>query len=332
MATNPETVVREQLLDRRHKLERALTAPGAGEGLTRLLAEVDAALGRLDDGSYGLCEVCHEGIEADRLMADPLVRFCLGHLTPDQQRVLEEDLGLTARIQQNLLPDRRLSLDGWEVAYHYEPAGPVSGDYCDVIMGEGGACYFIIGDVSGKGVAASMMMAHLRAMFRSLISVGLSLDQLVERVNRLFCESVLPMHYATLICGKADAAGRVEICNAGHPPLLVLKTDETALIRATGVPVGMFCSGEFTPSVVHLAEGDALLLYTDGVVEARNHAGDEYGVERLLQLGVQGRSLSPGALVGACLEDVAAFRAGARLTDDLTIMAIRRGGPATGGA
>ncbi|HYE64175.1 MAG TPA: SpoIIE family protein phosphatase [Pyrinomonadaceae bacterium] len=326
MSTVIEPMIREQLLDRRQKLESAIAAFDEQAELTRLLQEVDAALERMDRGVYGLCEVCHDPIETGRLIANPLVRFCLDHLTPTQRRALEEDLELAARIQRELLPEQNLRLDGWEVYYHYEAAGPVSGDYCDLVCAEGDDLYFILGDVSGKGIAASMLMAHLHAMFHTLISVGLPLNQLVERASRVFCESTLPTHYATLVCGRASSSGEVEICNAGHLPPLLLREGRITRIEATGLPVGVFCNEHFSASKLQLVRGDTLLLYTDGLSETRNGSGSEYGVERLSRLACEYHDRSPEALVGACTKDLAAFCAGTPKADDLTIMAIRRAG------
>jgi sigma-B regulation protein RsbU (phosphoserine phosphatase) len=145
--------------------------------------------------------------------------------------VLEHDLELATRIQRGLLPDPAQALDGWEFAYHYQPARIVSGDYCDIVAADG-AMYFLLGDVSGKGVAASMLMSHLHAMVRALISVGLPLSALLERASRVFCESTLPMHYATLVCGRATADGEVEICNAGHVPPIVVRAGGITLLEA----------------------------------------------------------------------------------------------------
>ena len=181
MDTAAVPVLREQLFDRRQKIETAIIDSDEDTELLRLLGEVDAALGRMDDGSYGLCDVCHDPIEADRLLADPLVRVCLGDLTSAQQHALEEDLELAASIQRGLLPQPNFSVDGWESCFHYEAAGAVSGDYCDLIKADDGSLYFVFGDVSGKGVAASLLMAHLHAMFRTLVSVGLPLKKMMER-------------------------------------------------------------------------------------------------------------------------------------------------------
>jgi len=314
-------IFRDQLLDRRRRLESA-ALPAAAD-VARLLKEVDEALRRIDVGAFGLCETCHDPVEADRLLADPLTRFCLDHLTPVEQRALEQDLELASQIQRGLLPKTEARYDGWDFAYHYEPAGPVSGDYCDLIYGRDGTLYFALGDVAGKGVPAAMLMSHLSAMLRTLISVDLPLAALMERASRVFCESTLPSHYATLVCGRAATSGEVEICNAGHPPPLVIREQGITAIDATGLPIGMFGSEQFSSRVVRLEAGESLLLYSDGLVEAETSAGAEYGIERLSALASSGARLAPAAMVGACVRDLVAFR-GAKTSDDLTVMAIRR--------
>lgn len=295
--------------------------------MTRLLHEVDAALRRMDVGTFGICETCGDPVETERLLADPLTRFCLDHLTPVEQRALEEDLELASRIQRELLPKRDArpnELMGWEFAYHYQAAGPVSGDYCDLIQGAGGQTYFLVGDVAGHGVAAAMLMSHLSAMLRTLVSVGLPLSQLMERASRVFCESTLPSHYATLVCGRASSSGEIEVCNAGHPPPLVIRKNEIARLHATGLPIGMFCSESFTSQTVRLEPGETLLLYTDGLLETQNSGGVEYGIERLCTLSASSAEMEPTAIVGACLSDLTSYRGTTAPADDLTIMAVRR--------
>ena len=324
MAGDIEVMLREQLLDRRHKLQDAIPAFSENAELGRLLHEVDAALERMDTGVYGLCEACHEPIENDRLIADPLARLCLDHLTPTQQRVLEEDLELASKIQKGLLPKPDLSFGGWEIRYHYEPAGIVSGDYCDLITSADGELYFILGDVTGKGVAASMLMVHLHAMFRSLILVGLSLQDLLERASRVFCESTLPTHYATLVCGKASGNGEIEICNAGHLPPVLIRGGVVTTVEASSLPVGVFCDQRFASSTIRLSRGDTLLLYTDGLSETQDPKGNEYGRERLSRLIAEHQGSSPAELIRACLDDLSSFRGHAAMTDDLTIMVVHR--------
>ncbi len=328
MAEMSDVALREQLLDRRQRLESVIGGSREHAHLMQLLNDVDSALKRMEAGSYGICEYCHEPIERERLAVDPLLRFCLPHLTPDQQRALEEDLDLASHIQRELLPKQNLNHGGWEVYYHYEAAGPVSGDYCDVVTQEtdGGGLFFALGDVSGKGIAASMLMAHLRAIFRMLITGGLPVRQQIERANRVFCESTLSTHFATLVCGRARGSGEVEICNAGHCPPLLVRGGEVTGIEATGLPLGMFCNGQYAVSRFQMSKGDTLLFYTDGLSETVSRSDTEYGAARLSRVVADGHALPPQGLVRACVEDLAAFRSGAPKRDDLTVMAIRRVG------
>ena len=315
--------VREQLLDRRHQLEGVAAVAGEAGEVTRLLGEIDAALARMNAGTFGICDTCHDPIEPDRLIVDPLTRFCIDHLSPREQRALEHDLELASRIQRELLPKPDQRLDGWDVAYHYQPASTVSGDYCDVIPGTAGDVYFLVGDVAGHGVAAAMLMSHLSALLRTLIPIGLPLSEIMERANHAFCESTLTAHYATLVCARALPSGEIDIANAGHPPPLLLHNDVVMRIDATSVPIGMFCSGRFSSCRVQLAPGDALLLYTDGLPDAENAAGETYGFDRIAELAASA-ARTPAAIVDACTRDWTAFRGGSAAPDDLTIFAVSR--------
>ena len=323
MADTSDSQIRDQLLDRRNKLESALVSSPKDPQLLRLLNEVDAAVARVKKGTYGLCETCQEPIEPERLITDPLVQFCLDHMSPDQQRALELDLQLASKIQNALLPKHEFQAAGWETAYHYEGAGPVGGDYCDLLNHEGDL-YFTVGDVTGKGVAASMLMAHLHASFRTLVTLGLPLDQIVERASSMFCQSTLSTHFATLVCGKASSSGEVEVCNAGHNPPLLIQGVKIEEIEATGLPLGMFCDERFSVSKLRLAPGDTILLYTDGLSEAQNPSGVEYGIERLFELVKEHHSLSLEKLVSTCVKDLETFQSGTPKTDDMTIMALRK--------
>jgi sigma-B regulation protein RsbU (phosphoserine phosphatase) len=325
MTTVVDDSLRERLLERRDKLYVTASMLGANAELERLLSEVDAALSRIDNGTYGLCEVCHDPIEPERLLADPVVRFCLGDLTAEQQQALEEDLELAARIQRGLLPSN-LDAGAWEIAYHYEPVGTVSGDYCDLIKTDGGNLYFILGDVSGHGMAASLLMSNLQAMFRALVPLSLSLDKLMERASRLFCENTLSSHFATLVCGKASETGAVELCNAGHLPPILLHDGTCRKLDATGLPLGLFSDEEFATSKLQLTPGDALLLYTDGVTETTDVAGTEYGIERLLQSLGAPPLLQPSKLINTCVNSLIDFRGDGIKADDLTVMAIKYAG------
>jgi len=326
MADIQEAYLHEQLLERRQRLETALATFQRNEGLRELLTQVDSALERMRAGTFGNCETCHETIEKSRLISDPLIRYCLDHLTEQQRRALEQDLELASQIQRGLLPPPHLVFAGWEVCYHYRPLGLVSGDYCDVVthQNESDDVYFALGDVSGKGVAACMLMSQLHAIFRTLVASGLSLRALVERASRVFCQSTISSLFATLVLARAGQSGSIEVCNAGHCPALLLQGGKVIELGATGVPLGLFCEGAYPTQNAKMGCGDALFLYTDGISEARSAGDAEYGTERLKQLVASRPELPPQALIAACLDDLEGFRAGAPLLDDLTIMAIRR--------
>lgn len=323
----PMTNARALLMERRERVEGLLARSGPAPQLDDVLTQIDAALDRFAAGTYGLCETCHDPIEADRLEADPLIRFCLDHLTQSESRALERDLALASRVQATLLPPTDITAGSWQISYRYDPLSSVSGDYVDVIRPAGGndaELIFLFGDIAGKGVAASMLMAHLHASMRTLVDLGLPLAQMMARANRVFCESTMSNHYATLVCGRLGAAGDIEVLNAGHCPPVLLHGGRTTTIEATSLPVGMFCVEDFTCRQAKLAPGDSLLLYTDGLTEASDDEGNQYGTERLIATALEHAGDAPRGLVTACLDNLATFRGGARREDDLTVMAIRR--------
>ena len=311
-----------QLEERKRRLEMAVASGPRNSELGSLLREVDSALDRMAEGTYGLCLECHESVEQERLLADPLVRYCLDHLTQSERAALQRDLDLASQVQRNLLPRNGLSVGGWETSYHFAPVGAVSGDYCDLIPYDG-QLLFLLGDVSGKGVAASMMMAQLHALFRSLTRMSLPLGEIVTHVNRVLCESALVGHYATLVCGLTKPTGEVEIHNAGHCPAIFAGRGGVFAIESTGLPLGMFVEANSSATCVQLECGDTLFLYTDGLSEARNEC-DEYGMDRVITLIRQQAARQPAELIAACIEDLRAFVNGGRSLDDMTVLAVRR--------
>jgi sigma-B regulation protein RsbU (phosphoserine phosphatase) len=314
--------VREQLLAGRARLTDVL-GQSQSEQMVRLLEEVDSALERIDHRNFGVCEICQGTVEDERLRENPLARVCLDCLTPKQQRALEYDLELAAQIQKGLLPPRDVAFSGWDVGYHYEPAGVVGGDYCDLIEGRNGELYFIMADVSGKGVAAAMLSSNLRAVFRSLIPMGLDTEELMSRVSRLFRQSALPTQYATVVCGKATLDGEIEIINAGHLPVLLASDSGITVFESTSQPLGIFDDQKFTAAKQSLHAGDTVVLYTDGISEAEDDGGSEYGIERLRQVVDKHCSGCAENLIEACKKNLEEFRGARERFDDETLLAIQ---------
>lgn len=314
--------IREQLLVRRQNLETVISKHET-EQMQHLLQDVDQALSKLETGNFGVCQNCHESIEVERVMADPLITFCLSCLTPVQQRALEHDLQLAARMQTDLLPSDTALVEGWETAYHFRPARIVSGDYFDLIGDGQGGLFFVLADVSGKGIGAAMLTAGLRAVFRTLIPTADCVSVLLERANRLFCESAISGQYATLVFGHVNAGGEVDVTNAGHLPVLVARESGVEILESTDLPFGMFCSQQFTVQRTNLLPGDTLVLYTDGISEAQNASGEEFGLQQLRELiGVQ-KLREPCEVVRNCRQLLDGFRGNVERFDDETLLAIQ---------
>ncbi|MGA8143849.1 MAG: SpoIIE family protein phosphatase [Candidatus Acidiferrales bacterium] len=336
-----EPYIREQLAKRREELQATISAAStvvstevSTAPFIELLQEVDTAIQHIHDGTYGTCTVCHGTVERERLIADPLVRVCLDCLTTEERRALEGDLELASVVQRGLLPQKTTRFGDWHIHYEYKPAGMVSGDYCDLIMPRenDGKLVFLLGDVAGKGMAAALLMTHLHAMFRSLANPGdgsrakggMELEQLLGTANRVFCESTFAGQYATLICGRAGQSGEIEIASAGHLPAVMVTREGVKRIHATGLPLGMFATSPYTVQRVRLEPGDSLLLYTDGISEARNAKGAEYGLTRLSSVAGERHGWVPQELLAACMRDVAGHSSGAKQHDDQTLMVIHR--------
>jgi sigma-B regulation protein RsbU (phosphoserine phosphatase) len=321
MAAAEMSFLHNQLEERKRRLESVIPQTPDDANLEALLREVDSALDRFAAGTYGLCETCHDTVERDRLLANPLIRYCLDHLTEIERATLQRDLDLASELQRGLLPPADLKVDGWETSYHYAPLGPVSGDYCDLYPYDG-QLFFMLGDVSGKGVAASMRMTQLHALFRSLIGMGLPLAEIVGHINCFLSSSGLAGQYATLVCGRAKPGGDVELFNAGHLPVIAVERGNVRLLESTGFPLGMFREASFTSAHVQLSRGDLLFLFTDGLSEAQGDDG-EYGVERVTNLVGRQAACCAASVISACLEDLRGFAGANPGMDDVTLLAIR---------
>ena len=329
LSATAQSQLQAMLADRRERLNGILHDSAAID-VARLLKEVDSALNRLEHGGYGLCCVCCEPFTEAELIDNPLSSYCLCHLSPERQRDLESDLALAWQVQAALLPDPELEFRGWQTHYRYIPLGAVSGDYCDLSArnGEGGF-FFVLGDVSGKGIAASLLMSHMHGALRTLIPSGCTLGDLLGRMNELLLASTLSSHFVTLVCGCVDEMGVLELVNAGHCQPVLVQRDEVKLLDSTHPPLGVLpMAGGSAPVNGHrvrMSDGDILFLYSDGLTEAADARDREYGVERLGELVRCHGKEPPRTLIARCLEDLEKFLNGASRQDDLTLLAIRRG-------
>ncbi len=169
-----------------------------------------------------------------------------------------------------------------------------------------------------------MLVSHLCATFRALAGSGPAVVELVERINRFFRESALSPLFATLVCGRLEGDGQVELCVAGHCPPLVVGRHEVHTVQPTGLPVGTFYSSSYRSTSVRLEPDESLLLYTDGLSEAGDRTGNEYGSARLEALLTGPGPRAGHLLLDTVLADLFRHTSGGRPADDVSLMVLSR--------
>jgi serine phosphatase RsbU (regulator of sigma subunit) len=258
------------------------------------------------------------------LAASRLESLRLREENADKHR-LEEDLRGAARIQESLLPEETPVLAGWELAGSSRLCSAVGADYYDFTTDDG-RLLLALGDVAGKGLAAALLMASLRAAVRALWRETDPLSRVVARVNENLRQTVPPNRYATLFLARVDTAtGEVEWVNAGHAAPLVARSDRShEVLEATGTILGVFADASWKEGRTTLAPGDVLVLLSDGVMEAARAATSDLGPERLAAV-VRTRGGAPASALLAALQAAAEEGLGvARQADDHTFVVLRR--------
>jgi sigma-B regulation protein RsbU (phosphoserine phosphatase) len=246
-----------------------------------------------------------------------------------ERRLLAEELALARRIQLALLPHTLPELPGWELHGGNTPSRGVSGDYFAVVARDGGEareCVLMVADVSGKGMAASLLTASLEAFAAGPIEDGLPPEAICAKLSRLLYRRTPPEKYATaFVAALAVGSGALRYANAGHnPPLLVRAGGAVEELGATGVPIALLPDARYEAGEARLEPGDVLVLYTDGIVEANDPAGEEYGTERLAGLCRRHRQASCADIAAALDADLEAFVRGVPFADDRTLVMARR--------
>jgi sigma-B regulation protein RsbU (phosphoserine phosphatase) len=236
---------------------------------------------------------------------------------------LQAQLELARQVQLSLLPSRQCCLSNWEAAFFYEPAGFVSGDYVDLIPSGADEFYFALGDVSGKGVAASILMSHLHASLRALLPSKRTVAEVLTMVSRTFCESTLHTQFATLVLGKADDRGTVELVNAGHTAVVLIEDGTVRFIPETNLPLGMFCASDFSSEKQNIGPGSTLLLDSDGITESTDLSGTEVDLAGVLEKLAPRGTLKLPDVLSKIHNSIAEITSGAQPGDDRTMLALR---------
>jgi serine phosphatase RsbU (regulator of sigma subunit) len=239
---------------------------------------------------------------------------------------LQRELELCRRIQTEMLPHAPLRLGPTEVKGISIPAREVGGDFFNYFELPGGQIAVLVGDVSGKGISAALLMANIQATLRARLPLEADLAKLTAAVDQEIEASTPPGVYATLFLAILDPEAKsLRYVNAGHHPQFLVRGDTIVPLTSGGMPVGLFAGHGYTERAVQLADDDLLFFYTDGLVEVENEAGEMFGAERLeALLHAQGRN-GIDTLLERAESGVRTFRGAAEPFDDLTIMALRLG-------
>ena len=234
-----------------------------------------------------------------------------------QKREFEE----ARLIQRGLLPPTTPQLPGLELASSWRPANGVGGDCFDMLTFGTGAMGVYIADVAGKGVPAALLMSNLQAAVRAFAHEGAAPGSVATSVNRLLCRNMASGRFVTFCYARIDvAAGTLTYANAGHnPPLLVRATGAIDKLSPGGTVLGVFDESTYEQGDFVLRPGDRLILYTDGITEGRNAAGEEFGEEGIAASASQHRALGADGMLAAMLQDIEAFNLGV-YEDDATLI------------
>jgi serine phosphatase RsbU (regulator of sigma subunit) len=246
------------------------------------------------------------------------------HRLVEQER-LRKELEMCRRIQEELLPREPLSFAIGEVKGVSIPAREVGGDFFNYFGLPDGNLALLVGDVSGKGVPAALLMANLQATLKARLPLGTGLAELAEQLDREIADSTPPELFLTLFMGVFDISRQVlRYVNAGHNTQYALLADGALKqLGSTGRPLGLIPGGGYLEREATLQPGDSLFLYTDGLIEAENEAGEEFGTERLEIMLTEERSTELGSLMARVEQAVRQYRGAAEARDDATIVVLK---------
>jgi phosphoserine phosphatase RsbU/P len=244
----------------------------------------------------------------------------------EAERIMARDMTQAAEIQRGALPGRAPKLPGVDLAGYNAPCRTVGGDYYDFFPYADGRVALALGDVSGKGMPASLMMMALHARVHVLAEDPGHLGSFMSRLNKATCANCPSNRFVTFFfCVVNAVTGETVFANAGHNPSIVMRASgETQLLENGGPPLGIIALAPYAEQRINLAPGDLLVLYSDGVTEANNANYDEFGEERFIEVLWRNRLQPAEAITEAVTNALTAFAAGAPPADDITLVVAKR--------
>ena len=288
---------------------------------------IDTCLHKIEEGTFGICEVCHAPVDSELLQMDYTATVCLGHYSEAELRQLESELELSQVIQRAVLPQRVPSIAGFDIAAFSRPAQIVSGDYFDFLQFKDGTHGIVVADVSGHGVSAGMLVTSLQMAFHTLTSENNSPSAVLERINHIYIHNINFSTFVTVFFASLDPKTKVlSYANAGHNPPLIYRpsTNEMIWLKPTGAAVGLMEYFNVRPASVQLMVGDIVILYTDGITEAINPPGNEqFGFDRLAEVIRRNQNLPAEGLSNKVRQALSEFTQASLPADDITLIVSR---------
>ena len=238
---------------------------------------------------------------------------------------IDEELRTAYAIQKRLLPSSLPVVDGYTFAASNRPAKSVSGDYYDMVVRPNGRIYFVIADVSGKGITAAIVMSSVATAFNIFTRTDPTPADLVRELNATLAPKTAPTKFVTLVAGVLDpATGKVDYANAGHVPPLVLSPGGVETLKTTDLVVGLFPQAQYRNQTIQLEPGDAMVLFTDGVTEAENEKEEQLGLTTVADMLVKLHRAPAARILSAIEEHVHAHIGETPPGDDVTMLALTR--------
>jgi sigma-B regulation protein RsbU (phosphoserine phosphatase) len=247
------------------------------------------------------------------------------HIAIVEKKRMEQELQLGREIQSRLLPKPPSDMRGLALDARTIPCFEVGGDYYDFLELPGGDLGIAIGDVSGKGVSAALIMSSLQAALRVAAPIEPDLASLIARLNALLFRMAGGRKYVTFFFGRfTPSTGELRYVNAGHNPPLLISDGAVTPIDSTGHPIGILSDASYEERSVMIAHGATLFLYTDGLNEANNAAEEEFGTDRLRATVARAAKAGIHTIATNVLAEVNAFEEGTHANDDKTVVVLRR--------
>lgn len=320
MLSDPSPGVHREIAAMLKEYSDLLSDPGAPELVSELLSDPDEKT---------RIETARLVTATPGLISAEAVRKRLPDLLLDRGTsgaTIIDELSTAREIQKEFLPDSPPRLESYDIEFYYSPAREIGGDYYDFFPLPEDNLGFAVGDVSGKGIPAALTMAALKGSLAARVRNIYSIAEIIRQVNESLCEAGEATSLVGLFYGVLNTrTGTLTYVNAGHnPPVLVKREGQTKLLTEGGLLLGASSEARYSPGIVRLEAADVLLLYTDGISEAKDTSDSELGLMALVELAVSFRDLSARQMILRILEAVNRHSAGAPRSDDQTLVVIRR--------